>query len=167
MAKIKIKYALSEDVPLILKLIRELAEFENLVDQVVATEDLLREKLFGDKAYAEVIISYLDGQAIGFALFFHNFSTFVGKQGIYLEDLYVSPGSRRLGAAKCMLSFIAKLCVERDCGRFEWSSLDWNRHAIDFYKGIGAVAMDQWTGYRLTGENLIKLSQTPVEIEPC
>ena len=156
---IELKFASVEDVPLILSFIKGLAEFEELSDQVIATEELLHEQLFGSRPYAEVIICYYNGEAVGFALFFHNFSTFLGRSGIYLEDLYIIPQSRGLGIAKKVLSFLAKLCIERKCGRLEWSCLDWNTKAINFYLSLGAKAMDEWTGYRVSGENLINLAE--------
>lgn len=152
-----IKFATVEDIPLILKFIKELAEYEKLLDQVVATEAILKDKLFGDKPYAEVILAYVGTEAVGFALFFHNFSTFLGKPGLYLEDLYVMPAFRGQGIARKLLAFLAKLAIERDCGRLEWWVLDWNKKAIDFYLNVGAVAMDEWTVYRVTNEKLKQL----------
>ncbi len=155
---LEIKFASINDVPIILSFIKELAEYEKLLDEVIATEEILREKLFGNKKYAEVIIAYVDNKPIGFALFFHNFSTFLGKPGIYLEDLYIIPDMRGKGIAKKVLSFLAKLTIDRDCGRFEWTVLDWNKPAIDFYKSIGAKPMDEWTVQRITGQALIDLA---------
>lgn len=155
---IVIRFATASDVPLILQFIKELADYEKLLDQVVATEELLLEKLFGDKQYAEVILAYVDHKPVGFALFFHNFSTFLGKPGIYLEDLYVKPESRGLGIGKKLLSFLANLAIERDCGRLEWWVLDWNKPAWDFYLSIGAKPMEEWTVHRVSGQELINLA---------
>jgi len=155
---LEIRFATANDVPVILRFIKELAEYEKLSDQVVATEEILCEKLFGDKRYAEVILSYVDNTPVGFALFFHNFSTFLGKPGIYLEDLYVIPEMRGKKIAKKLLAFLAKLTIERDCGRLEWWVLDWNTPALDFYRSIGAVPMDEWTVQRVTGDALINLA---------
>jgi pimeloyl-ACP methyl ester carboxylesterase/GNAT superfamily N-acetyltransferase len=149
-----IRQAKEADVPLILQFIRELAEYEKLLDEVVATEEILRETLFGKKQHAEVIIGEFRGVPVGFALFFHNFSTFLGRPGIYLEDLYVKPELRGKGFGKMLLKHLAKLCKERKCGRLEWWVLDWNKEAIKFYESIGAEAMDEWTVYRLTGDSL-------------
>lgn len=156
---IELKFATVNDIPLILSLIKALADFEKLSDQVVATEDVLKEQLFSDKPKAEVIICYVEGNAVGFALFFHNFSTFLGRAGIYLEDLYVMPEYRGQGVAKKVLVFLAKLAISRKCGRLEWSCLDWNTKAIDFYLSLGAIKMDEWTQYRVTGKNLINLAE--------
>ncbi|WP_423064191.1 GNAT family N-acetyltransferase [Candidiatus Paracoxiella cheracis] len=153
-----IKFASKENIPLILSFIRELAEYEKLQHEVIATEEILKETLFGEKAYAEVIIAYLNEEAVGFALFFHNFSTFLGNPGIYLEDLYVKPKARGFGIGKKMLSFLARLVIERNCGRLEWWVLDWNEDAIGFYKRLGAKPMDEWTVYRVTGIALDELA---------
>ena len=155
---IKITFATISDVPLILQFIKELAEYEQLLHEVVATEELLQETLFGDQAHAEVIIGYLGEKPVSFALFFHNFSTFLGKPGLYLEDLYVKPEARGQGIGKKMLTYLAQLAKDRNCGRFEWWVLDWNESAINFYKSLGAKAMDEWTVYRVTGEALDKLA---------
>lgn len=155
-----IKFATIEDTPLILKFIKELAKYENLLDQVVATEETLKSKLFSEKKYAEVVFSYVNDKAVGFALFYHNFSTFLGKPGLYLEDLYVIPEFRGQGIAKKLLGFLAQLAIERDCGRLEWWVLDWNKKAIDFYLKIGAIPMDEWTVYRVTGEKLQELAKS-------
>lgn len=154
----EIKFATINDVPLILQFIKELAEYEKLLDMVTATEEILQEKLFGEKPCAEVIIAYVDNKPVGFALFFSNFSTFLGKPGIYLEDLYVIPAMRGMGIAKQILNFLAKLTLDRDCGRLEWWVLDWNKPAIDFYKKIGAKPMDEWTVHRVTGQALHDLA---------
>jgi GNAT superfamily N-acetyltransferase len=158
MTKIRVRAASTEDVPLILSFIKELAEYERLSHEVVATEDSLREWLFGEQPVAEVLIGEHAGEAAGFSLFFHNFSTFLGKPGIYLEDLYVRPEFRRAGVGRALLVHLARLARERDCGRLEWSVLDWNEPAIGFYRGIGASPVSGWTLYRLTGEALEKLA---------
>jgi GNAT superfamily N-acetyltransferase len=158
-ASFEIKFATPEDVPLVLSFIKELAEYEKLLHEVVATEDILQETLFGPKSHAEVVIGYLDQKPISFALFFHNFSTFLGRPGIYLEDLYVKPAARGHGIGKRMLSFLAKLAIDRKCGRLEWWVLDWNTPAIEFYKKIGAKPMDEWTVYRVTEDDLTALAE--------
>lgn len=145
--------AQKEDVPLILELIKELAKYEKLEHEVVATEEILEEWLF-EKKRAEVIFPVLDGQVIGYALFFHNFSTFLGRAGIYLEDLYIRPEFRGNGYGKAAIQKLAQIAVERGCGRLEWSCLDWNQPSIDFYLSLGAEPMKGWTVYRLTGETL-------------
>ncbi len=154
----RVREASEEDVPLILSFIRELAEFEKLSREVVATEDGLRESLFGERRYAEVLIAEHDGSPAGFALFFHNFSTFLGKPGIYLEDLYVNPAYRGAGIGKKLLVHLASLAKRRGCGRLEWWVLDWNEPSIGFYKNLGATAMDDWTIYRLAGTALDDLA---------
>jgi GNAT superfamily N-acetyltransferase len=158
MRRLKVRGATREDVPLVLDLIRELAEYEKLSHEVVATEGSLLEWLFGDRPVAEVLVAEYGGEAAGLALFFHNFSTFLGKPGIYLEDLYVRPRFRRSGIGKSMLAHLARLARERGCGRLEWSVLDWNEPSIRFYESLGAVAMDDWTVHRMTGEALEKLA---------
>ncbi len=157
-SKFVIKWAHEDDVPVILSFIRELAEYERLLHEVIATEDTLRESLFGPRRYAEVVLGVYDGHPVGFALFFHNYSTFLGKPGIYLEDLYVKPEMRGNGIGKALLAYVARIAVERDCGRLEWSVLDWNEPAINFYKSLGAVQMDEWTVHRVTGEALENLA---------
>src|SRR5215510_12395421 len=151
---ITIRPAREDEVPLVLQFVRELAEYEHLLHEAVATEERVRRDLFGPRPYAEVVFACLDGEPVGFALFFHNYSTFVGKPGIYLEDLFVQPEHRGKGHGKALLAEIARLAVERDCGRLEWSVLTWNRLAIDFYRSLGATPMDEWTTYRLAGEAL-------------
>jgi len=158
MAVIDVREATGDDVSLILSLVRELAEYEKLSHEVVATEEELRESLFGVRRYAEVLIAEHDGTPAGFALFFHNFSTFLGKPGIYLEDLYVKPAFRGAGVGKKLLVHLANLAKERDCGRLEWWVLDWNEPSIGFYKKIGAVPMDDWTVYRVSGTALEDLA---------
>ena len=153
-----IKPATIDDVPLILQFIKDLAEYEKLLHEVVATEEILRETLFGQHVHAEVVIGYLQGQPVSFALFFHNFSTFLGRSGIYLEDLFVEPVARGKGIGQKMLAYLAKLAKERNCGRLEWWVLDWNEEAIGFYKSLGAVPMDEWTVYRVTDQALDNLA---------
>ena len=159
MSKILIRPAIPDDVPLILQFIRELAEYEKLSHEVTASESLLREHLFGQRPVAEAMIAELDGESVGFALFFHNFSTFLGRAGIYLEDLFVRPHARGKGVGRALLTEIAKLAGQRNCGRLEWAVLDWNEPAIGFYKTLGAIPMDQWTIFRVTGDALDKLAQ--------
>jgi len=154
----EIKPATEKDVPLILAFIKDLAEYEKLLHEVVATEEILRETLFGQKAHAEVVIGYLDNKPVSFALFFHNFSTFLGRPGIYLEDLFVKPEARGAGIGQKMLAYLAKLAKDRNCGRLEWWVLDWNEPAINFYKRIGAKPMDEWTVHRVTGQALDDLA---------
>jgi len=156
-----IRSAERADVPQILEFIKHLADYEKLSHEVVATEEKLMETLFGDKAYAEVLIAETDEQqAAGFALFFYNYSTFLAKPGIYLEDLCVLSEYRGLGIGKALLVKLAALCVERDCGRLEWAVLDWNSPAIDFYKSQGAKLMDEWITNRVTGDALKKLARS-------
>lgn len=159
MSSLHIEPAVPADVPIILQLIRELAEFERLLHQVTATEEQLREGLFGSRPSAEVIMGRVapGGEVAGFALYFHNFSTFLAKPGIYLEDLYVRQKFRGQGYGESLLRHLARLALERNCGRLEWSVLDWNHRAIDFYKSLGAVPMDEWTIYRVTGPALERL----------
>ncbi|MBQ7930378.1 MAG: GNAT family N-acetyltransferase [Clostridia bacterium] len=152
------RFAESADCGIILGFIRELAEYEHMADEVVATEELLREWIF-EKKKAEVIFALENGEPVGFALFFHNFSTFLGRAGIYLEDLYVKPGHRSKGFGKGLLKQLARIAVERGCGRLDWLCLDWNQPSIDFYRSLGAVSMDDWTTYRLTGDPLRKMAE--------
>jgi len=154
----RIREAIEEDVPLILSLIRELAEYEKLSDEVVATEDGLRDSLFGERRYAEVLIAEHDGAPAGFALFFHNFSTFLGKPGLYLEDLYVKPAFRGAGVGKKLLVRLAGLAMGRGCGRLEWWVLDWNEPAHRFYRSLGARPQEEWTVWRLDGDQLPRLA---------
>ena len=158
MAEVATRFAAAEDTPLILSFVRELAEYEKLSHEVVATEEALRDSLFGERPFAEVLLTFVEDEPAGFALFFHNFSTFLGKPGIYLEDLYVRPEHRGTGAGRALLARLARLAVERGCGRLEWWVLDWNEPAVGFYKRIGARAMDDWTVYRLTGDALERLA---------
>jgi GNAT superfamily N-acetyltransferase len=154
----RIEPAAEKDVPVILRLIEGLAEYERLSHEVVATEKSLRESLFGARRVAEVILGYAGTEAVGFAVFFHNYSTFLGRPGIYLEDLFVLPKWRRRGLGTQLLAHVAREAVTRGCGRLEWSVLDWNEPAIAFYKNLGARAMDEWTVYRVTGDALKKLA---------
>lgn len=158
----KIRFAELRDVSLILEFIKELAEYEKMLDEVVATKEILREFLFERKT-AEVIIGEYQDKPVCFALFFYNFSTFLGRPGIYLEDLFVKPEMRGKGIGKIMLSFLAKLAIERKCGRLEWWCLDWNEPSIDFYKHLGAKPMDDWTVYRICSEELNTLADYFIE----
>ena len=156
---IRIKPASPADTPIILQLIRELAEFERLLHEVQATQEQLREQLFGARPGPEVVIARMGDEVAGFALFFHNFSTFLAKPGLYLEDLYVRQKFRGQGCGEALLRYLARTALERGCGRLEWSVLDLNVRAIDFYKSLGAVQMDQWTVHRVTGDALVKLGK--------
>ena len=158
MSQVTIRYAQESDIPQILFFIRELASYENMLDDVVATEDLLREWIF-EKKKAEVIFAEENGESVGFALFFHNFSTFLGRAGIYLEDLFVKPEHRGKGVGKALLQRLAQITMERGCGRLEWACLDWNKPSIDFYLSLDATPMDQWTVYRLTGDTLRRMAE--------
>lgn len=153
-----IRAATVADVPVLLELVRALAEYEKLLDQVTATEEALRETLFGDRRYAEAIIAWEGSQALGFALYFHNYSTFLAKPGIYLEDLFVRPEHRGRGLGRRLLSAVAAIAVERDCGRFEWAVLDWNAPAIAFYQRLGARPLKEWIINRVSGEALRALA---------
>jgi GNAT superfamily N-acetyltransferase len=155
----EIRTATRDDVPVIAELIRGLAQFEKLESEVVMTEDLLADGLFGERPYAEVLLAEEAGRAVGFALFFHNFSTFVGRPGIYLEDLFVLPERRGSGIGRALLIELARIAVARKCGRMEWAVLDWNRDAIGFYERLGARPNSDWTVYRLTGEALASLAR--------
>lgn len=155
----QIRFATAADIPLILAFISELAEYEQLKHEVVATEAHLAEHLFGACPRAEVIIAQIDHHPVGFALFFHNFSTFLGLPGLYLEDLFVRPEARGLGIGKALLAHLAQLAEARGCGRFEWWVLDWNTPAIEFYKRLGAKPMTEWTVYRVTGQALTELAK--------
>ena len=157
-AELNFRYAERNDVSLILKFIRELAAYEKMLDEVVADEATLEEWIF-DTNKAEVIFACLDGKEIGFALFFHNFSTFLGRAGLYLEDLYVSPEYRGKGYGRAILKKLASIAVERKCGRLEWWCLDWNKPSIDFYLSLGAEPMSDWTVYRIAGETLKDLAK--------
>jgi GNAT superfamily N-acetyltransferase len=153
-----IKPATKKDVPVILNFIKKLADYERLSHEVVATEELLQRTLFGQRRTAEVAIGYLNSDPVGFVLFFHNFSTFVGRPGIYIEDLFIDEPFRRRGFGGALLRHVAKLAAARECGRLEWSVLDWNEPAINFYRKLGAVSMNEWTVFRMTGENLQRLA---------
>lgn len=156
------RFAESDDCGIILGFIRELAEYEHMADEVVATEELLCEWIF-EKKKAEVIFALENGEPVGFALFFHNFSTFLGRAGIYLEDLFVLEEHRGKGYGKALLKKLAQIAVERGCGRLEWWCLDWNRPSIDFYCSLGAEPMEEWTTYRIAGETLYRLAEAEHE----
>jgi len=154
-----IRPATEQDVPIILDLIKQLADYERLADRVVATEQRLRDTLFGERPAAEVLLASLEGETVGFAVFFTNYSTFLAKPGLYLEDLFVKPHARGKGIGKALLARLAKIAVERDCGRVDWSVLNWNEPSLRFYESLGAVPLSDWTTHRLTGEALIKLAR--------
>ena len=158
----QIQAATKADVPIILSFIKKLADYERLSHEVVATEEILRETLFGRRRTAEVVLGYFKKQPVCFMLFFHSYSTFLGQPGIYIEDLYVDEAFRRRGFGSALLRYIAKLATERRCGRLEWSVLDWNEAAINFYKKLGAVPMREWTVFRMTGEKLKKLADAGI-----
>jgi GNAT superfamily N-acetyltransferase len=155
-----IRRAAPADVPVVLAFIRELAVYEHLGHEVVATEADVHAALFGARSYAEVALACLDGQPVGFALYFHNFSTFVGKPGIYLEDLFVRPQARGRGAGKRLLAYLARTALERGCARLDWAVLDWNAPSIAFYRSLGAVDQSEWTTYRLDGPALARLAES-------
>lgn len=157
MEKLTFRYAQEQDCEKILFFIRELAKYEKMEDDVIATPELLREWIF-EKKKAEVIFPMEDGKEVGYALFFHNFSTFLGRAGMYLEDLFIMPQYRGKGYGRATLKELARLAVQRGCGRLEWSCLDWNKPSIDFYLSLGAEVMDEWTVYRLTGDTLRKMA---------
>ena len=157
---VTLRIAVESDLPVILSFIEGLADYEKLRHACVATEEALRRTLFGERRYAEIIIAEHDAVPAGFALFFHNYSTFLAKPGIYLEDLFVLPTHRGAGIGKALLIELARIAVERDCGRLEWSVLDWNEPAIGFYKSLGAEPQDEWTIFRVTGDALTKLAHT-------
>lgn len=156
--KLTFRYAVRKDIPLILQFIRDLAEYEKLLDEVVADEATLEEWIF-DQKKAEVIFAMKEGKEVGFALFFHNFSTFLGRAGLYLEDLFVLPEYRGKGYGKQLLKKLASIAVQRKCGRLEWWCLDWNQSSIDFYLSLGAEPMSDWTVYRISGDTLQDLAQ--------
>lgn len=158
MAKIEYRFAEEKDVALVLQFVKELAEYEKMLDEVVATEEMMKEWIF-HKNKAEVIFALEDGAEVGFALFFHNFSTFLGRAGIYLEDLYVKPEHRGKGYGKGLLKKLAQIAVERGCGRLEWCCLDWNQPSIDFYLSLGAEPMEEWTTYRAAGDTLRNMAE--------
>jgi GNAT superfamily N-acetyltransferase len=155
---ISIRAATRDDVPLVLEFIRDLARYERLEHEVAASEAQLGEALFGERPYAEVVFACVGGEPVGFALFFHNFSTFKGRPGIYLEDLFVRPEARGRGIGRRLLAYLARTAVERGCARLEWSVLDWNEPSIGFYRSLGAAPLDEWTIFRLTGESLALLA---------
>lgn len=161
MSKLSLRPAQPADISLILDFIQELAEYERLSHQVVADPLQMTEHLFGPRPFAEVLIGEVDGEATGFALFFHNYSTFLGRPGLYLEDLYVRPAARGAGLGKALLAELARLAVSRGCGRLELSVLNWNAPAIGFYQKLGATAQDDWTVYRLSGDALSELAASP------
>ena len=158
MSNTQFRFATEQDTALIIEFISGLAEYENMTDDMIADEELLREWIF-ERKKAEVIFALEDGVEVGFALFFHNFSTFLGRAGIYLEDLFVKPEYRGRGHGKALICELARITVERGCGRLEWSCLDWNKPSIDFYLSLGATPMEEWTTYRLTGETLENLGK--------
>jgi GNAT superfamily N-acetyltransferase len=160
MTYIRIAPATRDDVPLILAFIRKLAEYEKLSHEVTATEESLAESLFGERPAAEALLAYAGEESAGFVVFFYSFSTVLGRPGLYLEDLFVEPRFRGLGIGKLLLEYLARVAVERGCGRMEWSVLNWNETAIRFYRGLGAEPKDEWTVYRLTGESLKRLAGT-------
>jgi GNAT superfamily N-acetyltransferase len=156
---LRIAAATEAEVPVLLAFIRKLAEYEKLADEVEATEEHVRTALFGPNRVAEALLAYLDDEPAAFAVFFHNFSTFLGRPGIYLEDLFVDPPYRGMGIGKALLIELARLARARNCGRLEWAVLDWNESAIEFYRSLGAVPMDDWTIFRLTGDALARLAE--------
>lgn len=159
----KLRFASIEDIPTILNFIKELAAYEKLEHEVVATEEILMMSLFGKYQRAEVILGEYQDQPVAFALFFHNFSTFLGKNGIYIEDIYVKPEFRGKGFGKSIFSFLGKLAKERGCGRIEWWCLDWNKPALKFYRSLGARSMDEWTVQRISGKDLEKLAEERID----
>jgi GNAT superfamily N-acetyltransferase len=156
----RIHAATKGDIPVILSFIKKLADYERISHEVVATEDLLRETLFGARRNAEVVIGYYKSQAVGFVLFFHNYSTFLGRPGIYIEDLFIDEAFRRRGFGGALLRHVAQLAKQRKCGRLEWSVLDWNEPAIRFYRKLGAAPMSEWTVFRLTGKALTEFADS-------
>ena len=160
--KMVIRKGNASDCPLILDFIQQLGDYEKLSHEVVATSEQLNQTLFGNKPYAEVLIAEYDNKPVGFALYFYNYSTFLAKPGLYLEDLFVNPDARGKKIGKSLLIHLAKIALENGCGRFEWSVLDWNQPAIDFYRSIGAIGMEGWTGQRVTGDALIELAKKTI-----
>lgn len=159
MSTIHIRPGTPDDAALIFNFVRELAIYEKALEEVTTSEDMLHEALFGDQVRAYSLICELDGKAVGFAIYFYNFSTWLGKYGIFLEDLYISPQYRGHGAGKALLQFLAKAAVDEGCGRFEWNVLDWNEPSIRFYEAFGAVPMSEWVGYRLSGDALKQFAE--------
>ena len=162
---IRITLATEDDLPLIISFIEALAEYEKLRDECIATEERLRATLFTDQPAAEVLIAWLDDKPAGFALFFHTYSTFLAQRGVFLEDLFVSPEARGAGVGRALLAALARIAVDRECGRMEWSVLDWNELAIGFYRRLDARSMDEWTAFRLTGEPLRSLANESIPID--
>ena len=163
MTNFQIRPATQNDVPLILSFIRQLAEYERLSHEAIMTEETVKESLFGARPSAEVLLGHSDDQPVAFAVFFHNFSTFLGRPGLYLEDLFVVPEMRGKGFGRAMLFELARIARDRKCGRFEWAVLDWNESAIQFYKNLGAVPMNEWTIFRVTGDALERLANEEFE----
>lgn len=157
-----IRPSTEKDVPLILEFIRGIAEYEKLLNEVTATEADIRESLFGKRPAAECVLAFWDGRPAGFAVYFHNFSTFLGKAGLYLEDLFVKPEFRGNGIGKALLIRLAKIAKDRNCGRFEWAVLDWNSSAIEFYKKLGARPMNEWTIFRMDEKTIVRLADAPI-----
>ena len=162
---LRIAPAAEGDVPIVLSFVRKLAEYEKLSHLVVATEENIRDHVFSPNPVAEVLLAYWDEEPVGFALFFRNFSTFLGQAGIYLEDLFVDPEQRGKGIGKALLARLAQIALERGYGRLEWAVLDWNTPSIEFYRRLGAVPLDEWTAYRLTGEALNRLASLTVGVQ--
>ena len=165
-AQLSITPATEDDAPVVLAFIRGLAEYERLADQCVATEERVRESLFGPRPDAEVVIARWDGEPVGFALFFHNYSTFLARRGLYLEDLFVKPEWRGRGVGGALLRHLASIAVARECGRFEWAVLDWNESAIRVYEALGATPQTEWTVYRLAGDALERLAREATTASP-
>ena len=165
MPALRIEPATEGDVPIVLSFIRKLAEYEKLSHLVVATEEGIREHVFGANPVAEVLLAHWDGQPVGYALYFRNFSTFLGQAGIYLEDLFVEPAQRGKGIGKALLARLAKIALERGYGRLEWAVLDWNTPSIEFYRSLGAAPLDAWTSYRLAGDALTRLAAEPPPLQ--
>ncbi|WP_286237662.1 GNAT family N-acetyltransferase [Neptuniibacter halophilus] len=157
---LQIRNATPEDAGLILSFVKELAEYEKAAHEVLASEEMIRDSIFGDASATRALICEQAGEAVGFAVYFFNYSTWLGKHGLYLEDLYVTPAARGSGAGNALLRHLARIAVDRGCGRFEWSVLDWNQPAIDFYESLGAKPQPEWIGYRLTGSELLALAES-------
>ncbi len=155
----EIRTAEEKDIPLLIDFVKKLADYEKMSDEVIADEEIYRKSFFGNVRFANAVIGYFDNKPVGIAIYFFNFSTFIGKPGLYLEDLFILPEMRGKGFGKKLLKHLAKIAVDNDCGRFEWSVLDWNESAINFYKSLGAIPMDEWTVFRLTDEKLNNLAK--------